>query len=473
MTDWSALEESIESEGTKTTAKPARFPDPPPPEAQDDKAKALARRRLERTDKLNEKLDETREKGEISPEEMKEYRASEMLPSMFDDQPVWSEWSTKEGIEEGFHASSWVYACVWRLAKSVAAANWVAKEDVGDGESKARPDSALQAILDNPNPAQSRQTFFEMLTTHLYLGGNGLVSKVRANGIVAELWPIHPNYIKPVPSSDPAEYLRRYEYERSDVTRDFEPEDIIHFKFTDPDNQYWGMAPLRAAAKAVDTDNEMSDFQKVSMQNRAVADGVFSYERPLSEDQWEEAREQVKEQHQGSDNARTPWVLGSGAEWHQMSMSPAEMDFIKSRKVNRAEICTVFAVPPPLVGIYENATLNNIQTARLIFWEDTMIPLLEDIKQAMNLALAPEFGEGMFVDYDVSHISALLDVLLKKLEIVDRLWSKGVPMKVLNQWLDLGIPEFDGWDQSYIKGGMMPADAMGVGGNMGGMGDVE
>ena len=91
------------------------------------------------------------------------------------------------------------------------------------------------------------------------------------------------------------------------------------------------------------------------------------------------------------DNAHTPWVLGAGANWQQMSLSPAEMDFINSRKFTREEICTIFQVPPPMIGIQDRMTYNNIETARKIFWMDTVTPLLEDIKDCFNLSLTPEF----------------------------------------------------------------------------------
>lgn len=390
---------------------------------------------------------------DADPAWAKEFTAAQLLPAGVSGQPIWKEWDEEAAIDQGLKSATFVYACNYRLAKAVAAANWKAVQVV-NGEDQPAPGAPIEELINNPNEFQTRQTFFEAIVMHLGLGGNALLSKVYAGGVPAELWAIDTRYTSPVPSA--TDFIARYEYRNGDNQKDFDPEDVIHFLYTDPEQPFWGLSPLQAAAKAVDTDNEAANWQKVSLQNRAVTDGVFSFDHPLTKKQWDEAREQIRDQHQGSSNARQPWVLGSGARWNQMSLSPAEMDFIESRRLTREEICAVYNVPPPLVGIYDNATLANIQTARLIFWEDTVIPLLEDLQASLNLALARHFP-GYEIRYDVSHISVLLELMLKKMEVADSLWSKGVPMKVVNETLGLGLPRFAGDDLGYIGGGMMPA----------------
>lgn len=294
----------------------------------------------------------------------------------------------------------------------------------------------------------SGQDLFERLVGHLYLGGNGILSKVRANGIVAELWPVMPDGIAPVPSK--TDFIAGYVYKRNGVNYDIPAEDILHFMFIDPSNLYWGLAPLQAVARSVDTDGEMLDWQKISLQNRAIADGVFSFKQPLTRTQWEEARQMVREQHQGSSSARTPWILGGEAQWTQMSLSPAEMDFIESRRFSREEICSVFNVPPPMIGLYENATLANIETARKIFWLDSMIPLLEDLKSSFNLGLTPEFGTDIVLSYDVSNVQAIQDNFDEKVQTAQRLWQMGLPFNEINARLQLGFDEIEGGNVGYL-----------------------
>lgn len=391
----------------------------------------------------------------VSPQEMKSVTTGQLLPVWQSGKPIWTDWSADKAVRDGFKTSTWVYACIHRIMKAVASVPWVVSRRTKAGEWEVVPGHPLEELLKKPNPYMSGQDLIERLTAHLYLGGNGLWTKIRAGGIVAELWPIGPDGIKPVPSQK--KFIERYEYEKDGVKHSIKPEDIIHVMFIDPSNPYWGMSPLQAGARTVDTDVEAVTWNKVALQNRAITDGVFSFKEPLTREQWEEARRQVREQHQGADNARTPWVLGGDATWHQMSLSPAEMDFIESRRMTREEICAIFQVPPPMVGIYDNATLANIETARKIFWLDTVIPFLEDIQSSLNLALTPEFGPDLMIEFDVSNVEAIQENYHDKIETAKTLWAMGVPFNQINQQLELGFNDIPGGDIGYLPMSLLPA----------------
>jgi len=391
---------------------------------------------------------------------IKQYNGAELMAPNLRGRAKFKEWDSEAATREGMKASSWVFACIYRLAKSAASARWRAEKRSGDTW-EHQSQSPLQALIDNPNPFTSRQQYIERVVMSLYLSGNAISSKVYLRGVPVEIWNMFPHTVSPIPgdSTKGEDFISHYQFQEGTNKRRLEPGEVIHSMFTDPSDMFWGMSPLQAIARTVDTDNEAVTFNKIALQNRAITDGVFSFDKSLTRSQWEEARAQVKDQHQGSKNARTPWVLGGGARWMQMSMTPAEMDFLESRKFTREEICSAFQTPPPLVGIYDNATLANIQIARLIFWEDTITPLLEDLQGVFTMSIAHQFGKDWRLTYDVSHISVLLQNLASKMEVADKLWSKGVPMKTINSLLGLGLDEFPGWDQGYLPTGLVPAGA--------------
>ena len=68
--------------------------------------------------------------------------------------------------------------------------------------------------------------------------------------------------------------IERYKNTQTNV--EYPTEDIIHLSYTNPENLYTGQSPLVACGKSVDIDNAASAFQKVSMQNRGVPDGLVS-----------------------------------------------------------------------------------------------------------------------------------------------------------------------------------------------------
>ena len=388
----------------------------------------------------------------------KTYTLAELMPPWYGGQPVWTDWTTENAIQNGMKVCGYVYACVYRLMKSAASVPWLVKVKKGE-DWEVAPDHPAAQLIAKPNPFMSGQDLIERVTAYLYLAGNAILGKVRARGVVAELWPYYPDRIKPI--MDKLEFIKVYKYTDAGIIKYIEAKDIIHWMFTDPANVYWGMSPMQAAGRMVDIEVEMSKWNKIAMQNRAVSDGVFSFKDSLTPKQWAEARTQIREQHQGSATARTPWVLSGGATWQAMSLTPAEMDFIESKKLNREDICSVFGMPPPMICFYDNATLANIETARKILWLDTVIPYLDDLKSGFNLALAPDFGPDVRIVYDLSNVEAIREKYQEKVETGERLFAMGVPLNDINRKLELGFDDYPWGDIGYISARVYPVGSIG------------
>ncbi|MCX7869186.1 MAG: hypothetical protein N2322_04460, partial [Terrimicrobiaceae bacterium] len=43
-----------------------------------------------------------------------------------------------------------------------------------------------------------------------------------------------------------------------------------------------------------------------------------------------------------------------------------------------------------------------------------------------------------------------------------KLWGAGMPMRLVNEYLDLGLPEFDGWEVGYLPMGVVPVEESGA-----------
>ena len=362
--------------------------------------------------------------------------------------PVWTDWRTDTAVEHGLRASAVVYACVRKLATAAASVPWRVEQRSGD-KWEPIPNHPIEMLMAHPNPFMARQDLIERLTQHLNLGGNGIWHLVVRDGLPVEIWPLAPDRTKPVPA--PRKYISHYEYDigAGDV-RKLTAKEVIHFQFSDPNNPYWGMSPLQAVSRVVDTDVEAVTWNKVSLQNRAVPDGVFMVNAPnATNQQWQEARDQVRRRY--LEKGREPWVLFN-VDYKQMSLSPVEMDFLNSRKFAREEIASVFGVLPILIGAMDGTTYNNIHVAKRIFWEDTIIPFLDDIKDSLRLTLLPYFDatandnrvpDNLRIVYDLSNIAALQDNYAKKVKNAKLLFDMGIPMRQINHRLELGFLEDD------------------------------
>jgi len=380
-----------------------------------------------------------------------------LIPTAINRRAYWSTWSTEDAVTNGYAASVFVYACVNKLMKAAASVPWRVKVRSGDSY-ETDDDHPIAKLFRRPNQFATFQNQIETITSHLFLGGNAIFYKVPVAGKTAELWIVRPDYIGPIMSE--ANYLEGYEYKLNGKKIFVPYENIIHFMFVDPATPWWGIAPMKAASKVVDTDIDSVNFNKIGLQNRGVPDGIIALNQNLTQDQFDSAKDSIREGYLGPDNAHTPLVLSGEARWQRTASTPAELDFIKSQSWTAERICAVFGVPPPLIGLYEKATLTNIETARLIFWQDTVVPYLDDLKDVLNHSLAYEYGENaeVVIDYDVSEVQALASVFNEKITSAVKLFQMGVPFNEINQRLSLDFDDIAGGDQGWIPSTFQPSD---------------
>jgi HK97 family phage portal protein len=316
---------------------------------------------------------------------------------------------------------------ITRNARAIGSLPWIVERKVGTRQYEpVDEDEPLQAILDNPNPWWSQQHLKELIVTELFLAGNSLVSKIRVNvdgeDVPVELFTVRPQNIRPVPIK--GGFIKEYEVGGADGKEyTILPEDVVHIQFPDPACPYWGLSPLQSAAKSIDTDVDAAGWQKTSLQNMLVPPGAFLIRGHINKEQHKLAKKILLEEYQGKLNAGKPLILGgqgtNEVEWKPMGMTPAEVSFIETRKLSREEICAIIGVPPPIVGLLERATYQNIRTAREIWWEDTLLPTVNVVDSAFNRALAPEYGDDLRVRSDTSKVDALLALFERRLSVVE------------------------------------------------------
>lgn len=64
-------------------------------------------------------------------------------------------------------------------------------------------------------------------------------------------------------------------------------------------------------------------------------------------------------------------------------------------------------MPPQLLGIPGDATYNNMSEARLSLWEQTILPMVDNMVSSLNNWLIPIFGSDLKLIVDLDSVSAL------------------------------------------------------------------
>jgi len=346
-------------------------------------------------------------KNLLTPPETKSSRAPKLVAFEYGGRARWTPRDYASLAREGYLANAIVHRSVRLIAENAAACCFLVFE--GAAERDAHP---LVQLLTRPNPRQDGGVFFEMLYAHLLLGGNAYIEAVSLGDRLRELYTLRPDRMKVVPGADG--WAEAYEYSvggrcvRFDQFASHVPP-ILHLTFFHPLDDHYGLAPIEAAAVAVDTHNSAARWNKALLDNAARPSGALVYAdgAVLSGQQFDRLKRELDQTYTGAGNAGRPMLLEGGIDWKPMSLTPKDMDFLEAKHTAAREIALAFGVPPMLLGIPGDNTFSNYTEANRSFFRQTVLPLASRVGSAIAQWLSPQFGDGIRVVIDTDRIDAL------------------------------------------------------------------
>src|SRR5215213_4787965 len=308
---------------------------------------------------------------------------------------------------EGYVKNAIVYRAVKLVAENVGGCAFLVEEGP-----ETRDRHPLLDLIARPNPREDAARFLESIATHLLIAGNAYVEAVSVDGTPRELHVLRPDRMKLVPGADG--WPEAYEYTVAGRTVRFDQSaalpPILHLTLMHPIDDHYGLAPLEAAAVALDTHNAAATWNKALLDNAARPCGALVYAGTegavLSDGQFDRLKRELEDQYQGARNAGKPLLLEGGLDWKPMSLSPKDMDFMEAKHTAAREIALAFGVPPQLLGIPGDNTYSNYREANRVFFRASVLPFANRIGCALAHWLAPSFGHVRIL-VDADQIDAL------------------------------------------------------------------
>lgn len=346
---------------------------------------------------------------------------------------VWTKRNYAQYSDDAYKRCVVAYKCINIISRGAAKIPWKVKRGAnpdGTGGTEMDRKHPLCKLLRKPNPLQSESWFREAVAAYLLLSGNTYIEGVgpfKEDAPPLELWSLRPDRMKVLPGPrGPSGYI--YEVNGTYKEWPLDPIDgkgpILHMKFFHPLDDWYGMSPVEAAAYSVDGHNMAGEWNQGLLQNGCRPSGALVYKPGetappnLTEKQKEALKEQLNAASAGTRNAGRPLILDGGIEWQQMSLSPAEMDWINGKNNSAREICMAFDVPPMILGIPGDNTYSNQREARQGLYQDTIIPFNDSLLDGLNSWLAPLFGDDIMIVQDIENLPALADVREKRWTMV-------------------------------------------------------
>lgn len=330
--------------------------------------------------------------------------------------PVWSERSYESLANVGYSQNVIVFRSISLIAKSLSSVSWLLYKKYIDAEHEVQ-DHMLLKLLKFPSQRYSGAAFLESVFSQLLLSGNAYIEvSFNDNGVPIKLESLRSDRVK-VMINDQNEQVG-FEYFNKKNKR-FIPMDwqtgrsnVLHLKTFNPLNDWYGMSPLEAAARSIDQHNAVGEHNLSILQNGGRPSGALLIKPQfggvsLTPEQKDTLRNSVMSMYEGTSNAGRVMVLEGDCEWKEMGLSPKDLDFHLGKNMSAREIAQAFGVPPILIGLTEDATFSNYKEARINFWEDTLLPILNHFVSELNNWLVPLFDDDLRIDYDKDNIPAL------------------------------------------------------------------
>ena len=372
--------------------------------------------------------------------------------------------------DEAYKKNVIAYRCINLISDCVSRTPWLLYRTGANRTKTEILEHPLLNLLAKPNPLQGGAAFMKSFVAYYVMVGNSYIDAVTPNGNASgkpnELWCYRPDRMQVIPGALglPAAYV--YKVGGKEVRFDVDVigrSRILHLATFNPTNDWYGMSPIEAAACEVDGLNEMNIWNLSLLRNSARPSGALIVKTDenngtgtLTKDQREFLNSEIREAYSGAARSGRPMLLEGGMDWKEMGINPKDMDFIQSKSSSSKDIALAFGVPGQMVGVEGSQTYANWKEARLALYEDTVLPLAELIRDALNTWLVPRYGLDLMLDVDKDKIEALTPARAEKWTQV----STAEFLTINEKREALGYGKYqegaDPADQIFIGGGLVP-----------------
>ena len=314
---------------------------------------------------------------------------------------------------EAYRVSEVVRSCIDKINLAAKGIPWYLYKRTGK-EAREVESHPLVRLLRRPSKAYSWPKFLERALGFYLISGNRYLRKdVGSFRQYGELEILASNKVQ-IKKNSLGE-AAAYEYYRGWRKETIPLEEVLHSKMFNPGEELYGLSPIAAVATQIDISNFAAEWTVKLLEKGARPGAVAFIPGTLTEEQRDAIKKQWKEDFQGPDNVGGLLLLEAGGQGVRpgdlklMSYSPKELELPGSERSITRRICSVYHVPPELLGDAENKTYSNQKEARKALYQEATLPHLDELRDDLNYWVIPAFEEGgdLFFNYDASDIDAL------------------------------------------------------------------
>jgi len=262
-------------------------------------------------------------------------------------------------------------------------------------------------LLRLANPREVGFTLIELTTIFQEMVGNAYwymepyADPIRA-GQPMNLWNLFPQHMKVVPTKD-GKGVMGYLYGTAPKQIAFKPEEIIHFRYPNPNDALYGLGPAQAGIHAIDRKAAMDEYKQAMYDNHCRPDFVITVPEDTTPAELESLQRQFKKMFKsrrggGVNIVGKPWVTTGDKKIETLSFQPRQMQDIDQAKLDRDEICQMFGVPITMLEISKSRA--EAEAGEYGYMLHTIEPRLRRMEQFLNENLAAKYDPRLFFAFD-------------------------------------------------------------------------
>jgi HK97 family phage portal protein len=293
-----------------------------------------------------------------------------------------------------------VWAAVRCLADAASSLPLHVYRRADDGARQRVSTGRLVDLLDRPGPATSQADLISSLMAHLLIYGNGYLAKYRDAGEVVQLGLLEPERVRVAVEGGRV----RYEYSAPNARlMTLTDADVVHVKGLSIDGAT-GLSAVRQAARVIGLSDELVLHALTFFERgRERPAGVLQVSPGMSN----EAMSRLQEALKAAGRHHGVMILEADTEFHALSGSLDDAQFIEQRRLVATEVARVFRIPPHMIGAPtgDSLTYSTVEQQSLDFVRYSLTPWLRRIELALS--------NDRDLTFDRQYVKAETDALLR------------------------------------------------------------
>jgi len=353
--------------------------------------------------------------------------------------------------------TGWTYAAVNAIASEVANIQLRLYQVNGD-DHEEQDEHPLLRLLEGVNENMTGIELKYVTMAHLELTGNCYWLLDGVNNDTDQpraIYLLNPGRVRVKLNKASFPYkISHYEYTLDGKLFTFQPYQLVHIKFPDPNDPFVGIGVPQTIPSWIDSDNYAMEYNRKYFQNGAMV-GLYIQTDTNVEGNIDRIRKSWNNRQAGVENAHQTPVLPKGVKLEHTGVTHKDMDFGGLMDATRDRILAGFRVSKTILGTAESDTNRaTAETADYVFSKRTIKPKMMLVVSYLNEYLVPRYGDDLyltFIDPTPEDKAARMDEMAKAVG--------GMPVVTQNEARQnyLGLGPVEGGDKLMAPTSMEPA----------------